>query len=81
MELVVDASTIIPVVCGVIGGFIAGWLAAYSVCKYYVRKFAKARAARLAHKKAARNRIKREQKFCHNWVETMELGAKNWGLQ
>ena len=67
MELVVDASTIIPVVCGVIGGFIAGWLAAYSVCKYYVRKFAKARAARLAHKKAARNRIKREQKFRKDW--------------
>lgn len=70
-----------PVIYGVLGGFWLGAQVMYIIFSHQIRKAIKAREAKVARRKAAQKRMKQEQKFCHDWAETMELGAKNWGMQ
>lgn len=76
----IEALTESAVICGIFGVCGLGTAGAMKLCIHSYKKSIAKKSALLAHRRATRERIAMEQKFCHDWHDTMELAEHGWNL-
>lgn len=80
MTALIDALTETAVIAGIFGACGFGTVIAMMLSIRSHKKSIAKKSALLARRRAHRERIAREQKFCHDWHDTMELAEHGWNL-